>query len=202
VTAREQFAARLVAEGDVPVSVDTRHADVAHAALEAGADILNDVAGFRDPWMIEVAAASQAGCVVMHMRGEPATMQQAPHYDDVYAEVSEWLLGQARKLEAAGVARERICLDPGIGFGKDLGHNLTLLKRLPELAALGYAVLVGASRKRFIGELTHVSVPTERLAGSLAAALWAAGHGADVVRVHDVADTVRALRVLEGIEGA
>lgn len=191
----------LLAEAGVPISVDTRHADVAHAALEAGADILNDVSGFRDPWMVEIAAASACGCVVMHMRGEPNTMQRAPHYDDVAAEVAGFLGGQARRLEEAGVDRARICVDPGIGFGKTLEHNLELLRRLPELAALGYPVLVGVSRKRFVGELTGVSDPAARLEGSLAAAVWCASHGADVVRVHDVAETARALRVTAAIEG-
>jgi dihydropteroate synthase len=189
----------LARDGRVPVSVDTRHADVANAALEAGADIVNDVEGFRDPWMVEVAAASAAGCVVMHMRGDPGTMQHAPHYDDVFAEVRDFLLAQATALEAAGITRERICLDPGIGFGKTLEHNLTLLRRLPELAELGYAVCAGVSRKRFIGELTGVAEPRDRLGGSIAAAVWCAEHGADVVRVHDVRETAQALAVLRGL---
>ncbi|HEY3317895.1 MAG TPA: dihydropteroate synthase [Coriobacteriia bacterium] len=191
----------LVADARVPVSVDTRHADVAQRCVEAGVDVLNDVGGFRDPWMREVAAGSNAGCVVMHMRGDPGTMQRSPRYGDVFAEVREWLVGQARALEDAGVGRERICLDPGIGFGKALEHNLTLLRRLPELAALGYPLLLGVSRKRFIGEVTEVPEPAERLAGSLAAAVWCAEHGADVVRVHDVGQTAQALRVLRAIEG-
>ncbi len=190
----------LVAAGRVPVSADTRHADVAQRCVEAGADILNDVGGFRDPWMREVAAASNAGCIVMHMRGDPGTMQRAPRYDDVFAEVSAWLIGQARDLEEMGVASDRICLDPGIGFGKTLEHNLTLLRRLPELAALGYPVMAGVSRKRFIGELTGVPEPAERLAGSLAAAVWCASHGAAVVRVHDVPETRQALQVLAALE--
>lgn len=189
----------LVAEARAPVSVDTRHADVAVRCVQAGADILNDVDGFRDPWMREVAADSNVGCVVMHMRGDPGTMQRAPHYDDVVAEVGEWLQRQAQALEAAGVERDRICVDPGIGFGKTLEHNLALLRDLPKLAALGYPLLLGVSRKRFIGELSGVTEPAERVAGSVAAAVWCAAHGTDVLRVHDVAETVQALAVLRGL---
>jgi dihydropteroate synthase len=192
----------LVAEGGSGVSIDTRHAQVARRCVEAGVDIVNDVGGFRDPRMVEVAAESGAGCVVMHMLGEPGTMQLEPRYDDVFAEVRDWLVGRARALEDAGVKHARICLDPGIGFGKTLEHNLTLLRRLPELAALGYPLLVGVSRKRFIGALTGVEQPAERLAGSIAAAVWCATHGADVVRVHDVAETAQALRVVAALEAS
>ncbi len=186
----------------VPVSVDTRHAEVAAACVEAGASIINDVSGFRDRAMIDVAARCDAGLVVMHMLGEPKTMQDAPHYDDVVREVGGFLMAQAATLEAAGVARERIAIDPGIGFGKTVEHNIELLRRLPELVALGYPVVVGASRKRFIGAITAVEEPAERLGGSVAAALFAVEHGAHVVRVHDVAATVQALaleHVLSGI---
>lgn len=185
----------------VPVSIDTRHAEVARAAVAAGATIINDVSGFRDPAMVEVAAECDAGLVVMHMLGEPRTMQSEPHYDDVVAEVAQYLLDQARMLEAAGIGRDRICLDPGIGFGKTLEHNLTLLRELPQLVASGYPVLIGASRKSMIGALLDQPEPATRLEGSLAIALWAASHGADVVRVHDVVQTVRALRVWRAIEG-
>lgn len=191
---------RLAAE-DVPVSVDTRHASVARACVEAGAAIINDIAGFRDPDMVEVAAGCDAGLVVMHMLGTPETMQQAPRYDDVVSEVGGFLLAQATVLEAAGVARERIVVDPGIGFGKTVEHNLALLRGLPQLAALGYPVLVGASRKRFIGEITGVTEPRERLGGSIAAALAAVRAGARVVRVHDVAATVQAIAVTRAIGG-
>jgi len=185
----------------VPVSIDTRHAEVAAACVEAGASIINDVSGFGDSAMIDLAASTDAGLVVMHMQGEPRTMQVEPHYDDVVAEVSTFLLQRASQLEAAGVARERIAIDPGLGFGKTTEHNLELLRRLPEIVALGYPVVVGASRKRFIGELTGVAEPRERLAGSLAAALMAVAGGAAVVRVHDVAETVQALRVARAIAG-
>ncbi len=190
----------LAADGIV-VSIDTRHAGVARACLEAGASIVNDVSGFRDPGMREVAAGCDAGVVVMHMLGEPKTMQDEPRYDDVVAEIGEYLRAQAAVLEVAGVARERIAIDPGIGFGKTLDHNLELLRRLPEIATLGYPVVVGASRKRFIGMLTGQDVPAERLEGSLVAAAWAASAGASVVRVHDVPETVRALEVAMAIAG-
>jgi dihydropteroate synthase len=195
--------AALAEDGRVPVSIDTRHAVVASACVAAGAAILNDVSGFRDPAMVALVAGCEAGCVVMHMCGEPGTMQNAPSYDDVVAEVGAYLAAQAALLAAAGVARDRIAIDPGIGFGKTTDHNLELLTHLPDLAALGYPVVVGASRKRFIGELTGVAEPDERLAGSLAVAVWAVTHGADVVRVHDVEETVRAFRMLNAMkEGA
>lgn len=191
-----------LAPGSVPVSVDTRHAEVAAACVRAGASLINDVSGFRDPAMIEVAASCDAGVVVMHMLGEPQTMQDDPRYEDVVAEVREYLAGQAGALEAAGVAPDRIAIDPGIGFGKSLEHNLELMRNLPCLAELGYPLVIGASRKRFIGALTGVEEPSERLAGSLAAALFAAREGAAVVRVHDVAPTVQALRMQGALLGS
>lgn len=189
----------LVRTPGLPVSIDTRHAEVARACVDAGAAIINDVSGFRDAEMVAVAAACDAGLVVMHMLGEPGTMQDGPRYDDVVAEVCAYLAEQARALEAAGVARERIAIDPGIGFGKTTAHNLELLRRLPELVSLGYPVLVGASRKRFIGEIAGEAVPARRVAGSVAAALAATAAGADIVRVHDVAETVQALAVADAI---
>lgn len=190
--------ARL-ATGDLPVSVDTRHADVAAGCIEVGAAIVNDIGGFRDPEMVRVAVASSAGLVVMHMLGSPETMQVDPHYDDVVAEVGGFLLAQATLLEAAGVARERIAIDPGIGFGKTLEHNLALLGAVPELASHGYPVLIGASRKRFIGQLTGEDEPKLRSGGSVGAAVEVARLGASVLRVHDVAETVQALRVSSAI---
>jgi dihydropteroate synthase len=181
------------------VSVDTRHAEVAVAALAAGAAIVNDVSGFSDPAMVRAAVGSDAGLVVMHMRGEPRTMQADPVYDDVVAEVVEYLATRAGELVAAGVAPERISLDPGLGFGKTTAHDVELLRRLDELEALGFPVLVGASRKRFIGEITGVTEPRERVAGSIAVALDAVAKGATVVRVHDVAQTVQALAVARAI---
>ena len=187
------------ASDPLPVSIDTRHAEVARACVKAGASIINDVSGFRDRAMVEVAADCDAGVVVMHMLGEPGSMQKNPRYDDVVREVGGYLLAQATVLEAAGVARERIAIDPGIGFGKTIEHNLELLRRLPELAELGYPVVVGVSRKRFIGEITGVGEPSERLGGSIAAALLAVERGAAVVRVHDVEATVQALAVAEAL---
>ena len=193
--ARVRPVVRRFGQESVPVSIDTRHADVAAACVQAGASIINDVSGFRDRAMVEVAAGCEAGLIVMHMLGEPGTMQNNPRYDDVIREVGGYLMAQATVLEAAGVARERIAIDPGFGFGKTLAHNLELLRRLPELVSLGYPVVVAASRKRFIGEMTGVEEPQERLGGSVSAACWAVAHGASVVRVHDVAPTVQALAV-------
>ncbi|MHB1341426.1 MAG: dihydropteroate synthase [Coriobacteriia bacterium] len=195
-----EVVARLAVDPGVPVSIDTRHASVAAAALEAGASIINDVSGFRDPAMVELAAACDAGLVIMHMLGEPGTMQVEPRYDDVIGEVGAYLVAQARRLESAGVARERICIDPGIGFGKTLDHNLALLRALPDISSLGYPVLIGASRKNMIGALLDEPEPARRVTGSVAVAVWAASHGASVLRVHDVVETVGALRVWGAIE--
>jgi dihydropteroate synthase len=196
------IVARLASElFPLPISIDTRHADVARACVDAGASIVNDVAGFRDPAMTAVAARSDVGLVVMHMLGEPKTMQSAPHYDHVVAEVAEFLVGRASVLEEAGVSSDRICIDPGIGFGKTLAHNLALLRDLTTLVETGYPVLVGTSRKRFIGEITGEDEPQARLGGSVASAAWAAEHGASVVRVHDVAATGQALEVTRALGG-
>jgi dihydropteroate synthase len=200
LSAVRPIVSRIASEG-LPVSIDTRRAEVASACIESGASILNDVSGFRDPAMIEVAAATDVGLIVMHMLGEPQSMQDDPRYDDVVGEVRAYLAGQAAILEAAGVARERIAIDPGLGFGKTFEHNLELLRRLPELVDLGYPVVVGASRKRFIGEATAVDQPAERLGGSVATALYAADRGAAVLRVHDVAPTVQALRMHAALLG-
>lgn len=191
---------RLSAEA-VPVSVDTRNPDVAAACLEAGASIVNDVSGFRDPAMVDVVAASECGVVIMHMLGEPRSMQNEPRYDDVVVEVGGYLLAQAAVLESAGVARERIAIDPGIGFGKTLEHNLALLRGTRQLADLGYPLLVGVSRKRFIGDISGQPDPKARLGGSIAAALAVVRGGASVVRVHDVAATVQALAVDGAVRG-
>ena len=186
---------RFATDNAVPVSIDTRNPEVARACVEAGASIINDVSGFRSREMVAVAAGCDVGVVIMHMLGEPGTMQAAPHYEDVVSEVGGYLLAQAVVLQAAGVARERIAIDPGIGFGKSLEHNLALLRALPRLSELGYPVVLGASRKRFVGDLTGVTEPAERLGGSVAAAVWAASHGAAVLRVHDVGATVQALAI-------
>jgi dihydropteroate synthase len=186
---------------DAPVSVDTRHADTARRALELGADVINDVsAGRDDPGMLPLAARAGCGLVLMHMRGDPASMQRNPRYDDVVAEVGAFLADRAAAAEAAGVAPARIAVDPGIGFGKTLDHNLRLLAELRRVAGTR-PLLVGASRKRFIEFLTGAPVE-DRLPGSLAALAAARWAGAAVVRVHDVAASVQFLDTLAAIESA
>jgi len=192
---------RVIEHERCPVSIDTRNVEVARAAVEAGAEIINDVSGFRESEMVEFAASVDAGLVVMHMLGEPKTMQDEPHYDDVVGEIAEYLNTRAEVLMNAGVERERICVDPGIGFGKTLEHNLQILRDLPRLAELGFPLLVGVSRKAMVGALTGVEEPTRRVAGSLGAGVWAALNGADILRVHDVRETVHAVRVAEAIKG-
>jgi len=199
--ARVEPVVRLLGTGPVPVCVDTRRPLVARACVDAGASAINDVSGFRDPEMVRVAEECDAGLVVMHMLGEPETMQLAPEYEDVVAEVVMYLAERTGALEAAGVDPRRIVVDPGIGFGKTLEHNLDLLTHVDRICALGYPVLIGASRKSFIGTITGVTVPEERVGGSVAAAVCAAERGADIVRVHDVRDTVQALAVAASICG-
>ncbi len=182
--------------GRVRVSIDTRRAGVAEAAVAAGATLVNDVSASL--WPV-VAAAGGAGAgvgwVAMHMRGEPRTMQQAPKYGDVVGEVARFLVERAAAARDAGV--EEIWIDPGIGFGKTAAHNLALLRSLRTLAATGWPVLVGASRKSFLGLVTDGAPADDRLEASLAVAVWAADQGAGMVRVHDVRPTVDALRLLE-----
>lgn len=187
---------------DVVVSVDTRHAEVARACVEAGTSIINDVSGFRDPQMVEVAAHSEVGLVVMHMLGEPKSMQADPHYEDVVQEIAAYLRSQALMLEHAGVAHERICIDPGPGFGKKREHNFSLLKATPTLASLGWPLMVAISRKSFVGFITGVEQANERVMGSVMGACYAAEHGAAVARVHDVEQTSQAFRMLQAIQEA
>jgi dihydropteroate synthase len=185
-----------------PLSVDTRRAVVMREALAAGADMINDVEGFRDP--ASLAAVSEGDCAIciMHMQGQPQSMQQAPHYEDVLAEVSGFLRTRAADAVAAGVARERICIDPGYGFGKTAAHNLTLLARQDELQSeVGLPLLAGLSRKSTIGQITGRPVE-QRMAGSLGAALVAAERGARIIRVHDVAETVDALKIWDAARRA
>ena len=184
---------------DLVVSIDTRHSRVAKEAVAAGASIVNDISGALDPAMVDVVKDAGTGLVLMHMQGDPRTMQVAPHYDDVVAEVHEFLRERVESAVFAGIASEYLCVDPGIGFGKDLEHNLALLRAVERFRDLDAAVMVGASRKRFIGALTEVEDPAARVEGSIAAAVLSVGHGADAVRVHDVAETVRALRVADAI---
>jgi dihydropteroate synthase len=183
-----------------PLSVDTRRPAVMRAAIAAGADMINDVEGFRSAEAVDAVARTKAGCCAMHMLGEPSTMQDAPVYRDVVSEVRDWLYGRQQALVAAGVDLRRVVLDPGIGFGKTQEDNLRLLRALGRIRELGSPVLVGVSRKSLIGHLTGRPV-AERLAGSLAAALAAAARGAAILRVHDVAATRDALAVWNAIEG-
>ncbi|MFM8944120.1 MAG: dihydropteroate synthase [Actinomycetota bacterium] len=183
----------------VPVSVDTRKPTVARAAIAAGATVVNDVSGARDPGMFDVVRETGAGLVLMHMRGEPRSMQEAPSYDDVVGEVRSYLRGRVEAAIFAGVEAERIAVDPGIGFGKDLGHNLLLLRDLAALADIGRPVLVGPSRKRFLGTLLGDLPVEDRLEGTAGAVAWLAAVGADVVRVHDVRAMVRVVRVVDAI---
>jgi dihydropteroate synthase len=183
----------------VPISIDTYKAPVAQAALAEGADIVNDISALRfDPQMAVLVAAEKVPVVLMHMQGTPKTMQSEPHYEDVLREVQDFLAAQVRFAVEAGVRRENIIIDPGIGFGKTLDHNLTLLRDLPALAAMGQPLLVGASRKTFIGKILGVEAD-ERLEGSLAAAIAAVFGGAHIIRVHDVKETRRAIRVANAI---
>lgn len=181
------------------LSVDTRRAEVARAALDEGADMINDIGALRAAGMADAVARSGAAIVLMHMRGEPATMQGDPVYADCAVEVRDFLLGAARTALDAGIAASSIILDPGIGFGKLLEHNLDLLRRLSLITDCGYPVLVGLSRKRCIGELTGQPVEG-RLAGSLGAACAAWAQGVDIFRVHDVAATRDALRVFSALQ--
>lgn len=190
--------------GRIPISIDTRHAATMRAALVAGAQVINDVTALRHDRAAE-AVVLQARCpvILMHMPGtDPATMQSLAHYDDVVADVRTHLLARAAHLEARGLARDRITLDPGIGFGKTLQHNLALLRALPGLVATGYPILLGASRKRFIGALDRDAPADQRLAGSLAVALHGAAAGVAWLRVHDVAETRQALAIWQAIHGA
>jgi dihydropteroate synthase len=201
----------LATTTDVPLSIDTSKAAVAAAALAEGAAVVNDVsAGTADPEMLGVVADAGAGLVLMHMQGEPRTMQHDPRYDDVVDDVSAYLVARLEAARAAGVADDALCVDPGIGFGKLVAHNLALLARLPELATrVGVPVLVGPSRKAFLGAVLaaasggDVPDPVARDDATLATAVWAMDHGARVVRVHDVKPVVDAallLHVMAGID--
>jgi dihydropteroate synthase len=194
----------LRARHATPLSIDTRKPAVARAAVAAGATVWNDVAALAfAPDGPDTAASLGCDVVLMHMRGEPATMQRAPRYGDVVAEVAEFLGSRAKAALAAGVARERIWLDPGIGFGKTLDHNLSLIAGLGHLVALGFPVLLGASRKGLIHAIDPLAAdPLDRLGGSLAMALAGARAGCAGVRVHDVRETVQALKVAAAIEAA
>ena len=192
---------RALASAGVPLSVDTSKPEVMHAALAHGADLINDVNAFRAPGALESVAPSQAGLCIMHMQGEPRTMQRAPHYDDVVAEVGAFLAERAQAAEAAGVAHARIVIDPGFGFGKTLEHNLALLRGLKQIVRLGWPVLIGLSRKSMLGRITGRAAG-ERVHASIAAALLAVSRGARIVRAHDVRATCDALAVLHAVENS
>ena len=184
----------------VPISVDTTKPEVAALAIEAGAAILNDIRGLDDPEMRTIAARAGAGVVLMHMQGTPRTMQVDPRYDDVVREVLDDLRRKVDRAVSAGIARERIAVDPGLGFGKTFEHNLAILRRLEAFAGLGCVLLVGTSRKGFLGKLAGRRGGDQTIP-SVTSALAACSAGARVVRVHDVAATVEALRVWEGHRG-
>lgn len=190
---------RLVRETALPVSVDTCKPEVMRAAVQTGAGMINDIRALRAEGALDAAAALGVPVVLMHMQGEPRSMQDAPHYDDVVGEVHRFLAERVFAAEMAGIARRNIVLDPGFGFGKSTAHNLELLAGLERLADLGLPVLAGLSRKRSIGEITGRTVPRERVAGSVAAHLIAAQRGAQILRVHDVAATVDALKVWNAV---
>jgi len=184
---------------DGPISIDTTKSPVATAALDAGANWINDISALRDdPAMVEIVSRLSCVTVLMHMKGTPRTMQAAPRYDDVVGEVTDFLAARAKFAQENGIKADRIVVDPGIGFGKRLEDNLAILRHLSQIAQLGYPILVGASRKSFIGRLTGEE-PDGRLEGSLAAAVWVALNGAKIIRVHDVAATRKALLVTRAI---
>jgi len=204
VSAKEEIARTVSVIGklreysDIPISIDTMKAQVAAEAVGAGADIINDVSAFEgDDKMIEVAAASGAGVVLMHMKGSPKTMQNNPGYSNVVAEVRDYLSTRAGFAMKNGIDRSSVVIDPGIGFGKTVEHNLQLLRNLTQLTETAFPVLIGASRKSLIGHLLDRSDPNHRLAGSLGIAAWALLAGTHILRVHDVIDTCDVSRILD-----
>ena len=193
--------AALRAVSDIAISIDTRKATVARAALGAGAGLVNDVSAMTwDADMAEVVADARAPVCLMHAQGDPATMQANPHYDDVLLDVYDHLSARIAAAEAAGIARDRIVVDPGIGFGKTQDHNLALLRRLSLFHALGCPVLLGASRKRFIGTITQADVAAERVAGSLSVTLAGIAQGVQIHRVHDTSDTKAACAMMRALQ--
>jgi dihydropteroate synthase len=192
----EQLRARSTA----PISIDSRDAQVMRAALAAGADMVNDVQALQGPEALRVVADSGAGICLMHMQGDPRSMQQAPHYNDVVTEVRDFLAARMAACRAAGIDAERIAIDPGIGFGKTRAHNLKILSKLQAFTALGRPIVIGVSRKSTIGAITGRPV-TERLAGSIALATLAAARGAAIIRAHDVAATVDAMKIVSAMQG-
>jgi len=184
---------------DAVISIDTRFAEVATAAIDAGASVINDVTAFSDPVMAHLAAEKQVPVILMHMQGKPVTMQQKPVYEDVVAEVLDYLVGRAKIAEDCGILPERIMIDPGIGFGKTFEHNIELLRNLKRFTGTGYRVLLGASRKRFLGQITGKEQPADRVYATAATTALAAAAGVSIVRVHDVAENVDVVKVANQI---
>ena len=190
----------LTKKVNVPISIDTYNIDVAKAALEAGAAMINDITALSDENMAKLAAKQQVPVVLMHMQGTPATMQAEPIYEDVVSEVLQFLLERAKKARHLGIPKERIFIDPGIGFGKTLEHNILLLKNLDKFVSTEYRVLVGTSRKSFIGGLTGKEKPAERIFGTAATVALCAAAGVSIVRVHDVAEMLDIVKVVNALK--
>jgi len=185
---------------DIPISIDTRKPSIARKAVEIGAQIVNDVSGLRDPEMMRTVSELDVPVIIMHMLGDPQTMQLNISYEDVVGDILMFLAGQIREAEESGIDRDKIIIDPGIGFGKEVYHNLDILRRLREFRCLGRPLLVGASRKTFIGKVLDLP-KEERLEGSLASAAVSVINGADIIRVHDVKETVRVCKLIDAIYG-
>ncbi|NLH15963.1 MAG: dihydropteroate synthase [Phycisphaerae bacterium] len=190
---------RLIAKINIPISIDTCLPEVASAALDTGAAIINDITALSDPRMASLAAERGAAVVLMHILGTPETMQVDPRYENVTAEVLDFLIARAAIAERAGIRRDRIFIDPGIGFGKTTEHNLQLLKNLNQFVATGYRVLVGTSRKRFLGQITGRTNPADRIFGTAATVAHCVAAGTSVVRVHDVAAMIDVIRIIRAI---
>jgi len=193
---------KLAPQIDIPISIDTTLPAVAEAALEAGASIVNDITALADAAMVQLVAKRGVPVILMHIQGTPRTMQADPHYDDVVAEVSDYLTQRAHEAEKAGIPGDSIMLDPGIGFGKTTEHNLQLLNRLDRLCETGYRVLIGTSRKRFIGQITGKETPADRIFGTAATVALAIEKGVSIVRVHDVAEMVDVVKISNAIHRA
>lgn len=193
---------KLAPQIDIPISIDTTDPVVAEVAIRAGAAIINDITALSDDAMTQLAVRLQVPVVLMHMQGTPQTMQADPSYDDVVTDVLEYLMERAKEAESAGISKERIMLDPGIGFGKTTEHNLQLLNRLDLLCDLGYRILIGTSRKRFIGQIADKDAPSDRIFGTAATVAVAIQKGASVVRVHDVSRMMDVVKVANAIRRA
>jgi len=184
---------------DVPISIDTRNCEVAEAALQAGAAMINDITALGDERLAQLAAKQQVPVILMHMQGTPATMQLEPKYNDVVSEVRQFLLDRAKRAQQFGIPKERIFIDPGIGFGKTLEHNLLILRNIDKFIATGYRVLVGTSRKSFVGQITGRENPAERIFGTAATVALCVAAGVSVVRVHDVAEMADVIKIVQAI---